>query len=99
MSALRILLYAWYAWVSFGLPISLAKKIRFALQEPDRPAAWRAGRVMFFLGILVWCPYVLFAKLLRVHVPLVAVVVVHCVCLYGGLAVQRIAPPAPKSPG
>ncbi len=47
--------------------------------------------MLFFCGILVWCPYVLFARLLGVLVPIVAVLLVHTVCLYGGLAIARAA--------
>ncbi|MBI2943589.1 MAG: hypothetical protein HYY25_05265 [Candidatus Wallbacteria bacterium] len=91
MSLLRLLLNAWFLWVAIGLPISLAGKIRAALAETSRPPLWRTGRVLFLLGILVWCPYVLLARLLLIPVSLPAVLVLHCVCLYGGLALQKAA--------
>lgn len=88
---LHALFLAWSLWVAFGLPVSLAKKIRLALRDLGRPPAWRAGRVMFFCGILVWCPYVGLRNLAGYRLPLPPVLAAHLALLYGGLALQRIA--------
>jgi hypothetical protein len=84
------LLWVWSAWVAFGLPVSLARKMHAAVREP-RSRTWRTGRVMFYGGILVWCPYVAARCFFGRPVPLAPVLAVHAVLLYGGLLIQRLA--------
>lgn len=86
-----LLLKFWYLWVVFGLPLYVGRRMVRALNLPEKSSTWRAGKTLFFLGILVWCPYVLFARLLGMRVPIVAVLALHFACLYGGLAIQKFA--------
>src|SRR5258708_7543693 len=78
----------WY--VAFGLPYLLIKKVRKALRE-DKPALWKVGRVSFFMGILVFCPYALVTRILNVRFPFLPVLGAHAVFLYSGLLMQKIA--------
>jgi hypothetical protein len=86
-----ILLKLWYWWIVLGLPLWVGRRMAHALSQPEKSSTWRAGKTLFFLGILVWCPYVLFAHLLGMRVPIVAVLALHFACLYGGLAIQKFA--------
>lgn len=91
MIVLDWLIWTWYLWVSFLMPVWIGRRMAAALREPNRPRTWRLGKGMFFVGILVWAPYVLFARLLGMGFPVWPVLTIHLVFLYGGLLVQKLA--------
>ncbi len=89
MTFLNILINIWSLWVSFGLPITLFRKLRAVLQDPETSETFRKGSILFYCGIFVWCPFVLFRRLLGVPVPLPPVLVTHLICLYSGLYLRK----------
>jgi hypothetical protein len=86
---------------AFLLPAKLGPKALAAWRTPGRPAQWRAGRVMFYGGILIWSPAALIRKLLMIPVSMKPFLALHFLLLYGGLLMQKLsdraaaAPPAP----
>ena len=78
----------WACWVAFGLPIKLGAKVMAAVRDSSKSRSWRAGKAMFFGGILIWSPYALIRKLLGIPVSVRPFLAIHFVLMYGGLLVQ-----------
>src|SRR5437764_3868154 len=85
---------------AFLLPAKLGPKALAAWRTPDKPPAWRAGRVMFYGGILIWSPAALIRKLLAIPISMRPFLAIHFVLLYGGLLMQKLSDraSAPASP-
>lgn len=90
-SPMNHLVTVWALATTFLLPWRMGHKVMAAIRDQEKTRAWRAGKVMFYGGILVWSPYALTRKLLGLPVPVAPFLTAHFLLMYGGLALQRWA--------
>ena len=92
-----LLLTIWALATTFLLPARLAPKVMAALRDMTQTRSWRAGKAMFYGGILIWSPYALIRKLLAIPVSVRPFLAAHFVLMYGGLLLQHLGKQKPPA--